>query len=255
MALMEPFCRRSKIDKFKRWLGYHFAYSNCNNKIWIFCDQIYGCTIIQDTEQQVTCTINAHGDSIIITAIYAKCKIYLREPLWDDLRHMANNINIPWLRGGDFNCVLDASEKKGGNTHKMSKSMPPINCIIDCSLIDPGYIGSTFTWCNGRGSTQRMWERLDRAFINYEWSQKFINTTITHLIRTSSDHSPLFITIENTQQNHKKYFKFLNLWVNETGFLDVVKHAWNIDIEGSSLWRFHLKLKHTYKQLSWWSKN
>ncbi|XP_016546526.2 uncharacterized protein LOC107846732 [Capsicum annuum] len=117
---------------------------------------------------------------------------------------MAHNINVPWLIAGDFNFVLDASEKKGGNPHKMSDSMPFINCITDNSLIDPGYIGSTFTWCNGRGSRQRMWERLDRAFINYEWSQKFTNTTITHLIKTGSDHSPLLITVDNNLQAHKR---------------------------------------------------
>jgi len=53
------------------------------------------------------------GDNIIITAVYAKCKNQLREALRDYLRHMANNINISWLIGGDFNCILDASEKKG----------------------------------------------------------------------------------------------------------------------------------------------
>lgn len=51
MALMEPFCRRAKLDKFKSLLGYQFAHSNCSNKIWIFSDQL---SIIQDTEQQVT---------------------------------------------------------------------------------------------------------------------------------------------------------------------------------------------------------
>lgn len=41
MALMEPFSRRSKIDKFKMWLWYQYSYSKCNNKIWLFWDQQY----------------------------------------------------------------------------------------------------------------------------------------------------------------------------------------------------------------------
>ncbi|KAF3637809.1 hypothetical protein FXO38_17725 [Capsicum annuum] len=96
-----------------------------------FCDQLYDCNILQDTEKQVTCTITNQDDSIIVTAIYAECKSHLREPLWDDLRHMAYNINLPWLIAGDFNCVLDASEKKGGNLHKMSDSMPVMPRILN----------------------------------------------------------------------------------------------------------------------------
>lgn len=60
------------------------------------------------------------------------------------------------------------------------------------------------------GTQGRIWERLVKVLINYEWSQKFTNTIVTHFIRTGSDHSPLSIIIDNTQHIPKKYFEFLD---------------------------------------------
>lgn len=79
MAIAEPFCRRSTINKFTRGLGYHSARSNCNNKIWLFQDQQFDCNIIQDTKQQITCCFNNQDDIVLVTVVYVKCKRHLRE--------------------------------------------------------------------------------------------------------------------------------------------------------------------------------
>ncbi|XP_059289936.1 uncharacterized protein LOC132043485 [Lycium ferocissimum] len=255
VAVFEPFCRNSMINKFKRRLGYQFCYSNCNNQIWIFCDHNYECSILEDKEQHITCSIKYQEDTILLTVVYAKCDEQLRETLWDELRLIASNSNSPWMVVGDFNCILAPEEKKGGTIHRMSKSMPLLNCMMDCSLEDAGYIGSTYTWCNGRGPRHRVWERLDRALTNQLWNHKFPYTTVTHLVRTGSDHAPLMLEISHSWAKYKKYFKFLNLWTEEPDFLDIVKDAWAIETVGTPMWKFHLKLKNTCKKLSEWSRN
>ncbi|XP_049388406.1 uncharacterized protein LOC125852750 [Solanum stenotomum] len=133
--------------------------------------------------------------------------------------------------------------------------MPLINCMMDCEISDAGYIGSKYTWCNGWAPKQRIWKRLDRALINYLWNQCYNNTTITHLVRTGSDHAPLLVSFSSNTYTPPRYFKFLNLWVDEPDFMETVQNAWNINIEGSRMWKFHMKLKNTTKQLSWWSRN
>lgn len=82
-----------------------------------------------------------------------------------------------------------------------------------------------------------------------------MNTTISHLVRTSSDHAPLLITMSNPQVNPVRYFKFLDFWTTQDDFMQVVQDAWNIKVDGSSMWSFHLKLKNTCKKLSYWSKH
>ncbi|OIT29108.1 hypothetical protein A4A49_64804, partial [Nicotiana attenuata] len=111
----------------------------------------------------------------------------------------------------DFNCIIDPSEKQGGNLHRMSKSMPMIQFIMDCDLIDPGFSGSQFTWCNGWAPNKRIWKRLDRVLVNQDWMNNYDSTS-------------------------------------------VVKQAWDIEVHGSPMWKFHLKLKNTCKCLSHWSK-
>ncbi|XP_019244439.1 PREDICTED: uncharacterized protein LOC109224308 [Nicotiana attenuata] len=127
-------------------------------------------------------------------------------------------------------------EKKGGNAHKMTKSMPFLKCTMDCSIIDVGFIGSTFTWCNGRILENRVWERLDRVLINTEWSQKFADTSMIHLVRIGSDHSSLLIIVAVPQQTTQRYFKFLYFWIQEPGVNDILKQAWAEKVNGSPLW-------------------
>ncbi|XP_070056526.1 uncharacterized protein [Nicotiana tomentosiformis] len=188
------------------------------------------------------------------TVVYVKCKSHMRETLWEDLRGIANNINLPWLVVGDFNCVLAPEEKKGGKPHSMTKSITFLNCIMDSSLIDAEFISSTYTWCNGRSKRNRVWGRLDRALLNNEWSQRFTDTIVTHLVRIGSDHSPLLITIATSQINIQSYFRFLDFFIQQPDFMDIVKQAWSEEVYESPLWRFHLKFKNTCKKLSWWSK-
>ncbi|XP_009614640.1 uncharacterized protein [Nicotiana tomentosiformis] len=97
--------------------------------------------------------------------------------------------------------------------------------------------------------------RLNRALVNSEWLQSFSDTSVVHLVRTGSDHAPLLISTANTQWEPKKYFKFLDFWTEQDDFLKVVEQAWQIQVEGGPMWKFHLKLKNVCKSLSSWSRN
>lgn len=60
-------------------------------------------------------------------------------------------------------------------------------------LVDIGYNGQPFTWCNQRDEGARMWKRLDRALVNHKWLDKMPQTTINHLTSVGSDHCPLLL--------------------------------------------------------------
>ncbi|XP_059315605.1 uncharacterized protein LOC132066278 [Lycium ferocissimum] len=255
IAISEPFHKADQIEKYKRLLGYTNAYANCNSQIWLLWNDLIDCRVVEETDQQATCLINWMGNNVLITTVYAKCDANLREALWDSMRDISVNYNLPWLIAGDFNCITDPAEKQGGTPHRMSKSLPFLQCIMDCDLIDPGYSGSNFTWCNGWAPDKRVWQRLDRVLINQEWSNLFESTNVDHLIRTGSDHSPLLTMAIYNQRNHVKYFRFLDPWTEEQDFKETGSQAWNIEVQGSPMWRFHLKLKNTCKKLSEWSKN
>lgn len=143
------------------------------------------------------------------------------------MRSISDNYNLPWLVAGDFNCIIDPCEKKRDSHHRMSKSLSFIQCIMDCELLDVGYSGSNFIWCNGRAPDRRVWQKLDRVLVNHQWADFFDSTSVNHLIRTGSDHTPLFISMKTKISEPIKYFKFLDFWTDEDDFMTIFQQAWN----------------------------
>ncbi|KAG5570406.1 hypothetical protein H5410_060172 [Solanum commersonii] len=132
---------------------------------------------------------------------------------------------------------------------------PSLTCVVaDQSNQDAGYLGSKFTWSDNRDPPNTIWKRRDRFAYNNHWFDVFNGTTITHLSRTCSNHAPLLINCSPVDVNFIKYFRFLNFWTENDGFLGVVQEAWSQDQEGNALQVLHKKLKATIKALSAWSR-
>ncbi|KAG5605800.1 hypothetical protein H5410_027292 [Solanum commersonii] len=120
--------------------------------------------------------------------------------------------------------------------------------------MDLGFDGQKFTWSNKRGIYNRVWKRLDRAMVNDSWLEKMPQTTITHLPSVGSDHCPLLMEMTDREEEHIKYFKFLNCWTDQPNFNDIVRACWEKPVEGNNMWRFHQKLKRLSNTLSSWSR-
>ncbi|WMV30203.1 hypothetical protein MTR67_023588 [Solanum verrucosum] len=214
-------------------------------------------TSTRNCDQQITREINhtEAPDTYIKTFVYAKCKEYLRKPLWDKLLHFADTRDAtPWCTVGDFNVITNTDEKLGGIPYNMKKSIEFIGVIEACGLMDLGFNGPRFTWSNQRGINFRIWKRLDRAMVNDRWLQIMPHTNITHLPSVGSDHCPLLMEMNVRPENHIKYFRFLNCWADQPAFVETVTNCWNRPIEGHPMWTFHQKMKRLASTLSAWSK-
>jgi hypothetical protein len=108
-----------------------------------------------------------NGRYWFFTPIYASPNEENRRILWDDLKHIADSMQDPWMLAGDFNDIACAAEKKGGAPISIRKCNKFKERMDMCHLMDLGAIGSKFTW---RGPIyhggQRIFERLDRALSN-----------------------------------------------------------------------------------------
>ncbi|KAG5585870.1 hypothetical protein H5410_046304 [Solanum commersonii] len=155
---------------------------------------------------------------------------------------------------GDYNVITNIEEKLGGVPYNMRKSLEFIVVIEACGLLDLGFSGQKYTWSNKRCIHHRIWKRLDRAMVNDSWLEKMPQTTITHLSSIGSDHCPLLLEMVAREEEHTKYFKFLNCWAEHPNFLDMVKSCWEREVEGNSMWRFHQKLKRLSNTLTTWSR-
>ena len=188
-----------------------------------------------------------------MTYVYAKCKDQLRKPLWDVMLKRSESMN-PWCVLGDFNVITSTSEKLGGRDYNINKSLEFISIIEACGLVDMGYYGQNYTWCNHRRDGARIWKRLDRGMTNDKWIDIMPHSSITHLPSIGSDHSPLLMEIGDIQSNIIKYFRFLNCWTENDSFLSTVEQCWNRAATGNPMWILHTKLRRLTNTLRNWSK-
>ena len=157
-------------------------------------------------------------EPVLISYVYASCSTSGREALWDALIEFANTHNNPWMVEGDFNIVQSLSEISGGHTQP-HVALDAFNlALLDCGLEDAGFVGSPFTWTNGR--TRR---RLDRVVCNSLWSRLFSVFRISHLNRIASDHSPLLLSCDRNTARGPSRFKFLHAWLKHPNCLDIIR--------------------------------
>ncbi|XP_075076994.1 uncharacterized protein LOC142163768 [Nicotiana tabacum] len=224
---MEPFVQKEKIEGYKKFMGFHQCISNDNGKIWCFWTTNCQTTTMTNEDQQITINISEEGggNGLFVTAVYAKCTSTERRELWHSLERVNAMVNGPWCVGGDFNSILDTDEKLEGRPYRINKSIDFSNCMNNCELLDAGYVGVKFTWCNNRRPSKRIWKRLDRIMINDLWLQKFQNNSVRHLVRTGSDHRPILMKCVNNQQEPIKYFRFMEFWTDQNSFQEVVQET------------------------------
>lgn len=88
-------------------------------------------------------------------------------------------------------------------------------------------IGGDFTWEKSKGSPNWVRERLDRAFAENSWWQKFplCKLTVTHAIY--SDHDPIILELLDMSYSRKQFrFRFENIWLKEPLFHEEVSSYW-----------------------------
>lgn len=85
---------------------------------------------------------------------------------------------------------------------------------------------------------------------NDEIHHLFLQVDIEHLIRSGSDHAPLLISFSTKVEKIIKSFKFLNFWLKDESFMEVVGEQWTTDFAANPFTIFHYKLKNLKKALS-----
>ena len=78
---------------------------------------------------------------------------------WALLERLSTCSDLPWVCMGDYNELMFASEKDGGNTRPEGQ-MKQFQDINRCYLRDMGYNSLAFTWMNTRTN------QLDRALVS-----------------------------------------------------------------------------------------
>ncbi|KAL5855882.1 hypothetical protein ACOSQ4_005684 [Xanthoceras sorbifolium] len=127
-----------------------------------------------DSSDDIKSFTKGHIDSVVkgddgvlwrFTGFYGESRQDLRHFSWSLLQRLMGLSGLPWIIGGDFNEILRSEEKLGGlvRSHRAMDSFREV--IDDCNLIDMGFKGSSFTWCNRQDGQNLIQERLERFFM------------------------------------------------------------------------------------------
>ncbi|XP_020592778.1 uncharacterized protein LOC110033211 [Phalaenopsis equestris] len=151
--------------------------------------------------------------------------------------------------GGDFNMILHHIEKLGGRRADSSLIDKFGKTMVDAGLSDMGFAGPKYTWKRGK-----VFERIDRCFVNQAWFSFFGFSHIQHLCISGSDHKPLLLSFDLFKKDSKYHFQYLNVWWKHDDFLRLVADNWNVFDVGNAwfrLWKLHKKVASALRAWNW----
>ena len=173
----------------------------------------------------------------------------MRRPHAPILVGFSTTVSDKWLLIGDFNLILDASNKSNANLNRRLMCAFR-DAIQELELRELNLRGRKITWSND--STQI---RIDRAFCTAEWDIMMPGCMLQVLSSLVSDHAPLLLSGTCAVQSYRG-IKFETFWPRLQGFSQVVGQAWQrpLALQNPFL-RLHTKLQRTGKKLKDWAKS
>ncbi|XP_074290446.1 uncharacterized protein LOC141617161 [Silene latifolia] len=115
-----------------------------------------------------------------------------------------------------------------GNVNSDQQLSPTYKeCIEDCNLSEMPSTGAFYTWNNKQPPETRIYSRLDRMFVNHEWTIQFPEYYANFLPEGQFDHTPCLVTTtaHTHTQPHTRSFKYYNMWSSAPDFKECV-HNW-----------------------------
>ncbi|XP_057440767.1 uncharacterized protein LOC130732797 [Lotus japonicus] len=123
------------------------------------------------------------------------------------------------------------NKNSGGDPPVLGQLQVSNQVCVDCGLTRVDYIGNDFAWSNNKDGPGSVEERLDYALVNQAWAELWPVSSVSHLIRHQSDHSPIFLHCgarkSEVQRHRVQLFRFEELWL-ESGeeCAEVVAEGW-----------------------------
>ncbi|KAI0530781.1 hypothetical protein KFK09_000329 [Dendrobium nobile] len=124
-------------------------------------------SVVKEADQCVIGDLNVFNKGVwMIATIYGNKEVVKRRELWGSLQEVSNR-KIPFIVGGDFNCILSQEDKRGGRKFIFSQGPKEMADFLNVNdLHEVGFFGPRFTWCNNKSGGDRILERLDKCLFN-----------------------------------------------------------------------------------------
>nr|XP_004253227.1 uncharacterized protein LOC101244567 [Solanum lycopersicum] len=203
-----------------------------NGRIWLkWDDNWYEVKKINSSAQMLHCQVNerSKGYQFILTVVYGFNTVEQKKSLWNEMESMAKGISQPWLIVGDFNVILSTKDRLAGVPVTTNEIKDFGECVRDMGVNELQWTRNYYTWTNKQCGNGRISSRIDRAFGNDDWMDKW------------------------GHQHGKGSFKFFNVWTEHESFMEIVETIWKKEYGYNKMKQVWCKLKdlqHVLKQLN-----
>ncbi|KAH0698625.1 hypothetical protein KY284_012840 [Solanum tuberosum] len=216
VGLLETKIKSKKIDQVADKLFGGWSYTtnlveHYNGRIWIIWrPDYYKVNTIDMTTQHITCEVFyiPLQLSFALTFVYAFNTREERRGLWSNLVTYHRGCQKAWIILGDFNLVLRAEDRIGGNPITWADVVDFHTCIEECELIE---------------------------FPHAEWLDTMPSCRAMYLPEGISDHCPAKITWMTEELREKKQFHYCNVWAQHPNFTRVIQEVWSEYVEGCKM--------------------
>jgi hypothetical protein len=189
----------------------------------------------------------------ILSCVYGPSKRSDRAAFWDNFAAIGEGFEASWLCIGDFNSMLDQSEKRGGRPVDSSSHCLFKKFINHFGMIDVGFAGNPFTWNNNRKGVGNIKERLDKGLASSAWVHLHPDFSLIHLPAINSNHNLISLNTNNTLCYLPRPFRFKEFWSKDPFCGHVIESAWQIFIPNYPKVCLPMKLRNTKLALLKWN--
>lgn len=185
--------------------------------------------------------------------MYRPPRTHERHIPWDFLTS-TNDLTFPIVILGDLKQVRNPNEKLSAfDSLRGAKAFNEL--INNLYLIDLQPHNNRYTWTNRKSLGREVWERLDRFYCNISWLDLCGNSWTQALPIASFDYSPISLNATPLRYNHKKTFKFEEMWLKDPSCTKVVEDAWRKKYSSPLAFQFQAKVKEAASSLRNWNVN
>lgn len=182
-------------------------------------------TVISSTHHFIHVSISLDNADWDVAFFYGEPNRAFRKDFWRYYTELLSHVTRPLLCCGDFNDLLQISDKYGGVQVHYRNTANLRFFTNSLGLQDLGFTGPAFTWANNQPFHTHVRERLDRAFATVDFITKYPDINVAHLPRFCSDHSPILVNLLPQVAKPKRYFMFENYWCKHPHFRSVITSA------------------------------
>ncbi|CAA7049076.1 unnamed protein product [Microthlaspi erraticum] len=193
----------------------------------LFWKQEVELTVLSSCDNYIETTVTYKEKIFITTFVYGEPDHSKRKGIWEELT--AKNVprDQPWFLTGDFNDILDHSEKTGGPVRAEGTFGDFRAFLSQGDLFDIPYAGNPLSW-RGVRYTHLVHCRLDRSMSNGAWADVFPFSRCHYLEFEGSDHRPLLTILESQIRKKRGIFRYDRSMKENPKITKIVEKAWHL---------------------------